>query len=288
MPFGKRPASTTGYRSIAPVERAEPKPEPDDQTPFEAFEPPEPRVEKSTQQRLLDLSETMLGFLKQTATVATAIRTGGAITLARLDAEFQPEATPIDIRVLDEFFTFTERGRTFHPIYGYALPDAPSEANDGAQHHLHQLTSRIIELNVFCQRAAQDDALAVALQLPALPELVDRILVGAAFFTAYFENLALTKAYAGADSERLSSTIDFVGLSNNMERRRLMASDQMLAPDKIGAYAPFGPWPHLGIETLTRAQQGQRFINRIYFPKDKLPSRVPILVRVPATAEGQD
>lgn len=285
MPFGKRPASTTGYRSIAPVERAEARPEPDDQTPFEAFEaiePPEPRIEKSTQQRLLDLSETMLGFLMQAATVATAIRTGGAITLARLDAEFQPEATPIDIRVLDEFFTFTERGRTFHPIYGYALPDAPSEGNDGAQHNLHQLTSRIIELNVFCQRAAQDDALAVALQLPALPELVDRILVGAAHFTAYFENLALIKAQASSGP----MTIDYAPLLQTVERRRLLATEKMLAPDKVEAYAPFGPWPYIGIETLTRPLTGQRFHNKIFFPPNKLPPSVPIVVRMPESVVG--
>ena len=288
MSFGKRPASTTGYRAISTVERAEPRLEPDGSAPVEAIAPQAPRVEKSTPQRLLDLSETMLGILAQTITVANAIRNDGSITLTGLDTEFQPEATPVDIRALEEFFTFTERGRTFHPIYGYALSDTQTETNDSAQHHLHQLTSRIIELNVFCQRAAQDDALGVALQLPALPELVDRILVGAAFFAAYFENLALIKSHTAANNETPSPTIDFAPLSNNMERRRLMASDQMLAPDKIGAYAPFGPWPHIGIETLTRAQQGQRFINKIYFPKDKMPSRAPILVRIPATVGEQD
>lgn len=288
MPFGKRPASTTGYRSIEPVERAEPRPELEVrglvQTPVpeDIVEAPEPVEEKSTQQRLIDFSETMIGLFTQAASIAETIRTGG--TLDGLDGEYQPEAGPIDIRVLDGYFTFTQRGRTFHPIYGYALPGSSSEVNDGAQLHLHQLTSRMIELNGFCQRAAQDDALGVALQLPALPELVDRILVGSAFFVAYFENLALTTSQSST-AEPSVTAIDYAPLAANLERRRLMASDHMLVPEKLEAYVPFGPWPHIGVETLTRAQQGQRFINKVYFTKDKLPPRVPILVRNPTIVE---
>ena len=288
MSFGKRPASTTGYRSIVPVDRAESRTETDDPIAVEAIEPPPPRDEKSTPQRLLDLAEAMQGLLTQTITVADAIRNGGTLTLTGMTADLQPDAAPIDIRVLNVFFTFIERGRTFHPIYGYALPGTQPEAIDGAQQHLFQLTSRIVELNTYCQRAAQDDALGVALQLPALQELVDRILVGAAFFTAYFENLVLTKSQTRASRAGDPSSIDFAPLTSNMERRRLMASDQMLVLDKIGAYLPFGPWPHVGVETVTRAQDGHHFINTIYFPEDKLPDRTPRLVHIPGTVEGQE
>ncbi len=292
MPFGKRPAMTTGYRSILPVE-------PTDSDPMAkvplALAPsvatslstdPESdddwRDDKPTAQRLIDFSETMFQLFGKTAELADAIRNGETIELSGWDVVLQPDVAPIDIRALDGYFTFAENGQTVHPTYGYALPGSPNQPDDSAQQHLHELTSRIIELNGFCQRAAQDDALGVALQLPALPELVDRILVGAAHFTAYFENLALIKAQASSGP----MTIDYAPLLQTVERRRLLATEKMLAPDKVEAYAPFGPWPYIGIETLTRPLTGQRFHNKIFFPPNKLPPSVPIVVRMPESVVG--
>lgn len=292
MPFGKRPATTTGYRSIVRVEPrdAEPfaaaplpvTPMLDDDAWSDAALEGDQRTEKPTAQRLIDLSETMLDFLARTIAVAEAVRTGDTLELPGLDIELQPEALPIDIRILEDYFTFSQNGRAYHPTYGYALPGAPPRPDDSAQRQLHQLIGRIIELNVFCQRAARDDALAVALQLPALPELVDRILVGTAHFAAYFENLVLTNAHSSSDL----STIEFAPMLLNVERRRLMATDSMIMPEKVEAYVPFGPWPHVGIETLTQSVGGERFFNKVYFPQANEPPKVPLVVRTPGMADA--
>jgi hypothetical protein len=284
MPFGKKPATTTGYRSLTRPQSSDLEPMIDVAlalAPSIATTPltqsalqDDQRDSKLAAQRLIDFSETMFAFLGQTIEIADAIRTGGSIELKGWDVDLQPEVTPIDIRVLDDYFTLVEKGRTYHPTYGYALPESPTRPDDGAQLHLHQLTSRIVELNTFCQLAARDDALAVALQLPELPELVDRILVGTAHFTAYFQNLALIKAHAPS----ALSTIDFAPLLENVERRRLLANDKMLAPEKFEAYVPFGPWPCIGVETLTPSTTEARFPNKVYFPQDKQPTRVPIIL----------
>jgi hypothetical protein len=71
-----------------------------------------------------------------------------------------------------------------------------------------------------------------------------------------------------------------------VERRRLLATEKMLVPEKIEAYAPFGPWPYIGIETLTRSMTGQRFLNKVFFPPNKQPPSVPIVVRMPESVAG--
>jgi hypothetical protein len=261
MSFGKR-------RPSAAASRTAPAPDPENSKP-----------EQTSEQRYLAARDTMLRLLATTASIADAMREDEEFPITGLDTELQAFTTPLDIVVFDEHFTFVSDGKTLHSVFGYILPEAPSKVDNSAQLHLHALAARIMELNLYCQRAKRDEALRVALQSPKLPTLIDRILVGAAFFAAYFENLVITQPMMGDGTTLSAPLFGMKSLATNMERRRLMAADRMMEPKRLEEHLPFRKWPFMGVEILAKPHVGQRFSNKVYFPKLLTTPNVPALLR---------
>lgn len=256
MAFGKR--------------RVPPKKPGDTSAPIKPALPAE--AQRTQAERMAAWLEVMDGILRDASVIAAAVHDEGAITVRGLDTEVHPDTTPISVKGIDEHFAVYDGARPVHPIYGYVLPTTPTQIDQSAHLHLHKLIARVMELNVYCQRAEREGAIAVALQAPKFPPLLDRILVASAFFAAYFENLALTQPMLLAGAAANASTIDWKRLTQSHERRRLMAVDRMLAPHTFDDLLPFRKWPSIGIETTVAPHAGQRFINGIYFPVSLSPA----------------
>jgi hypothetical protein len=242
-------------------------------------------VEQSATVRVHAMRDTMLELLGVACSIADAVRNDGAVALPGLDSALHSDTTPLNIRGFNEHFTYTEGGRTLHPVYGYLQAGPQASVDISTQVQIHHLVLRIMELNVFCQRAEREGALRVALQSPKLPPLVDRILVGCAFFAGFFENLATSQTMLEPGSvTRLPLDFDFSKLAANSERRRLMAFDRMLAPETQESLLPLKKWPFVGIEKATTPHAGQRFVDGVYFPKDLAPQPLAPLIRNGMTA----
>ena len=237
----------------------------------------------SAEQRLLALRDIMLQLLGQAALVAEAVRSDGTLELTGLDTALRPQTTPLDIRGIDEPFTFDEGGGLAHAVFGYIVPAAPARVDSSAQVHLEQLAARVLELNHFCQRAQWDGALRVALQSPKLPALIDRILVGCAFFAAFFDNLLLTRSVLAAATQDIPPAVDFDRLQENAARRHLMASDHMFSAPSLNELMPFAACPYVAVETTFRPHAGERFVNGIYFPEGLAPQPTPPLMLLDVT-----
>jgi hypothetical protein len=211
--------------------------------------------------RHIDLRDTMLRLMRETAAIANAVRNEQGIDLLLVEGVFDPSSRPISLKGIDEHFTVQNaEGRRQHPVFAYVAQTGVRRMDQSAQTHLYLLITRILELNTYCQTARQDGALTVALQSPSLPPLIDRILVGTAHFAAFFDNLALGKSSARIGlNEQLQLTL---------ERYKAMATDVMLEPAKYDAYVPYAHWPYRGTETLRDDHPGQRVISGVYFPAE--------------------
>jgi hypothetical protein len=245
---------------------------------FGADEGDAPGSEK-TGGRFDALRDLMIKWLETTVSIAAAIRENEVIALPGFSGELMADVSPLDIRPLEENFTVAHNGRAMHASFGYAVPGAPNRAVASAQPHLYQLTTRILELNVFCQRAQLTDSLRLALQAPKLPPLIDRILVGTAFFAAYFEIYAELPAGTIAKARRLVDAGEVDRMKNILDMRLLRASDAMFAPREMTALLPFKDWPFIGNETLTATHPGERFANKVYFPASASPPKVLSVLR---------
>lgn len=233
-----------------------------------------------TAMRLVEMRDTMLRLLDTAISIANAVRSNEDIPLPGLDVEIHENTTPLDIKGFQEHFTFTdEDGNTQHPVYGYIVPGSSVTMNQMAQSQIYSLVMRMMEMNVYCQRACKDGALRVALQSPRFPPLVDRILAGCAFFAGYFENIALTQPLVAPGAQTLQPQFDLATLATNMERRRLMAYDRMLYPETLETLLPFQSWPFIGMETPTRPHSGQKFVRGVYFPRGLTPPELPPVIR---------
>ena len=221
---------------------------------------------RTSEERHIDLRDTMLRMVQTTGCVAEAIRTNGTIMLSGvLDDAIDPGSAPVEIRDLAEHFSFSDGTTLMHPFFGYATPDRPEQIDPGAQFQILALVTRIRDLNAHCQDGHRNEALGVALQSPKLPRIVDGILVAAAFFAAYFENLAITQAFiTGAALGR--PLPDFAKLKSCYDRHKLMAYDRMLAPETLDGLLPNPVWPQLGVEIPRRHEAGEQFVHGIYFP----------------------
>ncbi len=249
MAFGKRPLS------MPPQNVVEPDP---------AALPPE----RTAEERHAALRDVMLRILTDTGAIAEAVRENGSVLVTGIADENDPAGSPVPVRDLLDHFSFNEGGVLLHPFYGYATPGTPEQIDPSAQFQMLELVKHVRELNTFCQDGHRDEALAVALQSPKLPALIDRILVGAAYFTAYFDNLAVTHSFVTGVAAPGKPIPDFARLQNTFDRHKLMASDNMLDPSKLDALLPFAPWPHLGVEIARRHEHGEQFVHGIYFPSN--------------------
>ena len=245
MAFGKRPLSVPA--AVA--------------KPVAAALPPV----RPSEERHLELRDTMLRILQQTGAVAEAIRTNGTLILSGIADEIDPLASPIDLRDLAGHFSFSDGQTLLHPFFGYANAEKPNQIDPSAQFQILALVGRIREINRHCQDGNNNEALGVALQSPHLPNLVDRILAPAAFFAAYFENLATTQAFVtGAAQGR--PLPDFARLKSVHDRHKLMAYDCMLSPESVDLMLPAAVWPHVGVEIARRNEAGEQFVHGVYFP----------------------
>lgn len=194
--------------------------------------------------------------------IADAVRNETAVAVpVILDDQPDPEAGPLLLKGFHRHFARIELGRPMHMVFAYRSPSAPARTDPNAQYHLHQLTGRAMEFNLFCQRAELDQALGVALQSPSVPDMVDAILVPAAFFTAVFENM-LAMQHA---PETQASAADLAAHKANIDRYLLMASDRMLDPQRLQGLVPVAPWPFVGAELDVAPHDGDYFLNGIYF-----------------------
>ncbi len=266
MAFGKRPLATAPQAAAATG--ALPLP-----------------PERPNEDRHIDLRDAMLRIIADTAHVADAIRDNGTVPISGVADDTDPVASPVPIRDLVDHFSFNAGGTLLHPFFAYATPGSPEQIDPSAQFQLLALVRLIRELNVFCQDAHHNEALAVALQSPKLPALVDCILVSAAFFAAYFDNIAVTHGFITGAASPGKALPDFARLQNTFDRHKLMASDRMLDPASLDAMLPAAPWPHLGVEIARRHEAGEQFVHGIYFPSTyarqlgKQADRAPIELR---------
>jgi hypothetical protein len=222
----------------------------------------------SLEERCEALRKTMLRLFEEAGRVAEAVRSNGIIALPGLDEEIDPRGPPLSLMGFHDHFSFTENGQAMHSVFVYA--DAPDlgALDPNAQFHLHVLTGRILELNRFCQQAVIDDALGVALQSPKLPALLDRIIVGTAFFASFFDGMSVARPHFSAKPMRALPAADVARLTDSMERHKLMAFDHMLAPHGLAEMLPSQRWPIVGVETLWPGHKGERYINGVYFPAE--------------------
>lgn len=219
-------------------------------------------------------SARMLAILGQASIIAAAIRENDVFDLRGMDSEVHPDTTPIDVKAMDEHFELVEAGKIMHTVYGYVQASAPRHVDQSAQLHLHQLVARIMELNLYCQRAVRDDALRVALQSPRLPPLVDRVLVSSAFFAAFFENLALTQPLMLAGENPIATLLEIPRLQTNLDGRRLLAHDRMLDPTQLDELMPYRRLPFVAVETAVKPHAGQKFHQGVYFPAGMTPAPI--------------
>lgn len=247
MAFGKRPVTTA--QPIVPVIDA-------------AALPPE----RAADERHAALRDLMLRIVIDTGAIAEAVRDNGRVDVTGIADENDPAGSPVPVRDLLDHFSFNEGGVLLHPFFGYATPSAPEQIDPSAQFQMLELIKHVRALNAFCQEGYRDEALAVALQSPKLPALVDRILAGAAYFAAYFDNLAVTHSFVSGVAAPGKTLPDFAKLQNTFDRYKLMATDRMLNPARIDALLPVAPWPHLGVEIARLHEYGQQCVHGLYFP----------------------
>ena len=265
MAFGKRPLT-------ASLAAAKPDAKP--------LPPVRPSEERHT-----ELRDTMLRILQQTGIVAEAIRSNGTLVLQGIaDDIIDANVAPVEIRDLAEHFSFSDGTTLLHPFFGYAGAERPDQIDPSAQFQILELVSRVRELNAHCQDGNRNEALGVALQSPKLPVIVDQILVSAAHFAAYFENLATTQAFitSGAQGRPLP---DFARLKTTYDRHKLMAFDCMLVPDNLEQMLPRAAWPHLGVEIVRRHEAGEQFVHGVYFPAVYARQLVERAGRVPKESD---
>lgn len=273
MSFGKRrPQAASEPRRTVPSRNAE--------SPAAVVS-----AEKSPEQRYFALRDCFLQIFATASMIADAARSHETIPIERVGVEIRADAAPLDITALGDHFSYVEHGQSFHPVFGYVAPTPPFRVDESAQLHLHQLVQRIMELNVFCQRADRDGAMRVALQSPRLPALVDRVLAGSAFVAGYFEGLSVTQPILTSGGLKAAAAIDFPRLAEIGERRRAMTRDRMLVPEAFDTHVPVRKWPFAAFETATRPHAGQRHLNGIYFPKGLTPQTAPLsAIRTASTA----
>lgn len=254
MAFGKRPLPSPAQVTAATLATSQ--------------QSPVPPAELPALDRHLASKEVMLRILAQAGAVAEAVKTNGAVTLRGVADEIDPMTAPIELKDLKEQFTFMENGAIVHPFYCFAAPENPGHVDPSAQFQIYELVLAARDLNIFCQEAQRDEALGVALQTPRLPRLVDQIIVSAAFFAAFFDNLALTHPAMPRMIATSQPYPDMPALKLTLDRHKLMATDAMVVPDAYDQLLPYRTWPYLGVELVRPEESDECLLHGIYFPAE--------------------
>ncbi|MFM9938853.1 MAG: hypothetical protein ACKVP7_05090 [Hyphomicrobiaceae bacterium] len=265
MPFGKR-AKPPEKAAVSAAATGSP-PAPVEMVPALKAVPVAPPP-STAEQRSEDLRQAFLKLLADSGNIATAVRENGSIPMRGMDVEIDPLGPPLSLRGFEEFFTHIDAGQTMHSVFVYSEVAALGTLDPQAQLHLQVLTGRILELNRYCQQALKDDALGVALQSPKLPIILDRIIVGTAFFAGFFDTVAIARPCITAKPMRALPKSELERISDSYERHKLMALDRMLAPRMLNELLPSRIAPYVGVETVWAAHAGEQFINGVYFPAE--------------------
>lgn len=207
--------------------------------------------------RAQQLRDHMVALLGTARVVADAVRVEGVFPMPAIADAFVPEEGPLALKGFPEYFTTRGAQGPGHVIFAYGQPGGGG-IDPNAQYHLQQLTGQILTFNLYCQRAAGDEALAVALQAPEVPHLVDAILIRSAYFAAFFDNM-LGICSGPADLQRQRS---------NLDNHLLMAQDKMLDPGRRASLVPLKGWPFIGVEVPYPPHDGDAFVNGVYFPAE--------------------
>ncbi len=220
----------------------------------------------TTADRLVALRETMMGLFIKASRIANAVKEDGGIEVNGVLDEPDPFGDPLNVRGFEEHFMFFEGSTKMNSVFVYADVPHLDTLDPNAQLHLHLLLGRIHELNRFCQQAVIDGALRIALQSPKMPPLIDRIVVGTAFFVSLFENAEIALPYLQSAPMRAMPSAEVSRLREGLERHRLMAFDTMIAPHTLEEMLPTRKWPIVAIETKWPSHPGEQFVNGVYFP----------------------
>jgi len=215
-------------------------------------------------ERLERLRADMAALFATALQIVDAVRDQGAFPMAALGLgdETDPESGPFVLKGFCNHFVTRSLSGMGHVIYGYQRPNGEGPIDPNAQYHLQQTIGDLLAFNLYCQRAAIDEALGVALQSPDVADKIDGMLVKLAFFTAFFDNMT---------SARRDGTVSDEDLENqrsSIERHLLMAQDKMLDPSRLDARAPKVEWPFVGVEIPFEPHDGDYFINSVYFPAE--------------------
>lgn len=218
-------------------------------------------AELTRHERLTALRDDLMGLLKTAGQIADAVRQQASVPMPAIVDEPDPETGPLSLVGFIDHFVYLERGSIRHTLL-IETGAAPGETfSYRPQHEFHELTGRIMELNLFCQRAQLDDALAIALQSPDVPEMVDNILAGIGYFASFVEKV-IASLPAG---ERLGRADEHAA---TIERIGLMAKDKMLAPGRNDCRWSDLPRPFRGNIAAMEPHDGDYFINSVYFPAE--------------------
>ena len=211
-------------------------------------------------ERLERLRAEMAALFATALKIVDAVRDQGAFPMTVLGDETDPESGPFALKGFGNHFVTRSLSGMGHVIYGYQRPNGEGPIDPNAQYHLQQTIGDLLAFNLYCQRAAIDEALGVALQSPDVADKIDGMLVKLAFFTAFFDNMATARRDGTASEEGLE------GQRANIERHLLMAQDKMLEPGRLDARVPKVEWPFVGVEVPFEPHDGDYFINSVYFP----------------------
>lgn len=213
-------------------------------------------------ERLERLRDDLSALFSTAMTIVDAVREQGSIVVPVVSDETDPEAGPFTLKGFNQHFVTRSLDGIGHVIYGYQAPSREGDVDPNAQFHLQQTIGDLLAFNLYCQRAAMDEALGVALQSPDVAEKIDGMLVRLAFFTAFFDNLTISRPDVPVTAEQLENQ------RVNIERHLLMAQDKMLDPSKLEARVPQVEWPFVGVELPFEPHDGDYFINSVYFPAE--------------------
>ncbi len=204
-----------------------------------------------------------MALLATAQQIADAVNQQGVVPVPIIVDDTDPEAGPLAFKGFGEHFVTYGPGGLGHVAYGYRNPHGDGTVDPNAQYHLQQMTGQILAFNLYCQRAELEDALGVALQAPDVGQAVDSMLVRLAFFAALFDNLISVQPRNG-----LVPHLDLQRHRANLDRHLLMASDKMLAPERLDELLPIKGWPLIGVEFTYEPHDGDYFINGVYFPAE--------------------
>lgn len=212
-----------------------------------------------------DLGERFGALFAKVGLVADAVRGEAYFDMPSVADELDALAGPLDLKGIHECFSTAGPDGLRHITFAYEHPTDDLGSDPNAQFHLQQLIGQALAFNLYCQRAHLDEALKVALQAPEVPSTVDKLLVGAAFFSAMFENMV---EFASRD-DGLMPEWNAGRQRATLSRHLLMAQDKMLAPERLDALTPMRGWPFVGLELLVAPHDGDCFINGVYFSADQ-------------------